>query len=139
MLNQRAAAHDLFLFSLVESTCEADLAPFWADKTETPCQCATCVQARQECELDRYYAQELADHLERYEAERVAWNLEAEALAWCPAPAVVLTGRVISVEWEDLDRGGRHWVTMDEGELAFECWQMRQLGYGLSDVDEPAH
>ena len=136
MLTQRAAAHDLFLFSFVESSCEADLAPFYGSDAGPACPCATCATARDEAV--RAEAALDAELEAREEAVRAEAALDAERMAWCPAPEIVLTGKIIAVEWEDLDRGGRWWVTMDEGELAFECWQARRCGYGLSDVDEPA-
>jgi hypothetical protein len=139
MLNQRTAAHDLALFSLVESTCEGELAPTWADVSSIECACAKCAQAKLDAYYDLRAEQDHDEWLADQAEDRIRWNLEAASLAWCPEPPSTITGKIISVEWEDLDHGGRHWVIMDEGELTRECWAMRRVGYGLSDVDQPAH
>jgi hypothetical protein len=139
MLNRFDAAHDLALFALVESTCEGELAPTWADVSTIECACAKCAQAK----LDAYYdLREQQDHdewLADQAEDRARWALVTESLQWCPEPPSTITGRIISVEWECNDYGGRHWVKMDAGELDREIWAMTRIGYGLSDVDQPAH
>jgi hypothetical protein len=139
MLNQRTAAHDLALFALVDTTSECDLAPFWADRTTSECSCAKCAQIKLDAYYDLRAEQDHAEWLADQAEDRARWALVAESLMWCPEPPSAITGTIIMVEWECLDYGGRHWVSMDAGELTRECWAMRRVGYGLSDVDEPAN
>jgi hypothetical protein len=138
MLNRFAAAHDMALFALVDTTSECDLAPFWADRTTSECSCAKCEQIKLDAYYDLRAEQDLAEFLADQAEDRIRWALEAESLQWCPEPPSTITGEIIAVEWEDLDHGGRHWMTMDAGQLTRECWEMRRVGYGLSDVDQPA-
>lgn len=138
MLNQRTAAHDLALFALVESTCEGELAPTWADVATIECACVKCARAKLDAYYDLRAEQDYQEFLADEAADRARWAIEAESLMWCPEPPHTITGHIIVVEWECLDRGGRHWVRMDEGELTREIWAMTRIGYGLSDVCDPA-
>jgi len=138
MLNRFAAAHDLALFALVDTTAECDLAPFWADRTTSECSCAKCAQIKLDAYYDLRAEQDHAEYLADLADDRARWALQAATFMFCPEPPSTITGRIISVEWECNDWGNRHWVKMDAGELDREIWEMRRLGYGLSDVDEPA-
>lgn len=111
---------------VVDRGIEADdVQPFWMD---APCCClkTSCVECGEEA---RFWEQCEADQ-RAYEADMI------EALN-APEPEETITGHMIAVEWEHRD-GGRWWVTMDEGSLAWEIWRGRQVGVYLSDIDEVA-
>lgn len=82
MLNNTAAAHDLVLFSFVDTTCEGELAPFWTDKATTiTCVCPKCEKVRHEAELDRLYADEMEEYLMTRDEERY-FDYFAELRGW---------------------------------------------------------
>jgi len=139
MLNRFDAAHDLALFALVDTTAECDLAPFWADRTITECSCAKCAQIKLDAYYDLRAEQDHDEWLADQAEDQARWALMAASLMLCPEPPSTITGRIIAVEWECNDYGGRYWVRMDAGELDREIWAMTRIGYVLSDVDEPAH
>jgi hypothetical protein len=82
MLNNTTAAHDLVLFSFVDSTCEGEMVPFWADKAQDlTCSCPKCERVRHDAELDRLYADEMEEYLMTREEERY-FDYFAELRGW---------------------------------------------------------
>lgn len=121
--------------TLVDTTCEGALAPFWADPAPVVgCMCVTCERVAQEAQDAAYDREIMAQWDNEYAEQQLMWSMRCESMRWMPAPAIVLTGTEITVEWECLERGYRFWERCDAGALDHEVWRKMSSGYLLSDV-----